>query len=80
MGRQRLRAFSQWPSAASPTGLGIALFTALTGPLFLVAGVVFLVSSVRLIHVNALWVWSFVLIGIGIAFLLEWRYAKRSSS
>ena len=53
---------------------------AITGPLFLVAGLVFLVSGVRMIHVNALWVWPFALIGIVIAFLLEWRYAKRSAS
>jgi hypothetical protein len=25
-------------------------------------------------------VWTLVLIGTGIAFLLEWRYAKRSAS
>ena len=53
---------------------------AITGPLFLIAGAVFLLSGVRTIHVNALWVWQIVLIGIGIAFLLEWRYAKRSAS
>ncbi len=53
---------------------------AITGPLFLIAGAVFLLSGVRTIHVNTLWVWQFVLIGIGIAFLLEWRYAKRSAS
>jgi hypothetical protein len=29
---------------------------AITGPLFLVAGLVFMVSGVRMIHVNALWV------------------------
>jgi len=53
---------------------------AITGPLFLIAGVVFLLSGVRMIHVNTLWVWQFILIGIGIAFLLEWRYAKRSAA
>jgi hypothetical protein len=53
---------------------------AITGPLFLVAGVVFLVSGARMTRVNTRWVWSFVLIGVGIAFLLEWRYAKRSGS
>ncbi len=53
---------------------------AITGPLFLIAGVVFLLSGVRMIHVNTLWVWPSVLIGVGIAFLLEWRYAKRSAS
>jgi hypothetical protein len=51
-----------------------------TGPLFLIGGVVFLFSEGRIIHVNTRWVWPFVLIGAGIAFLLEWRYAKRSAS
>jgi len=53
---------------------------ALTSPLFLIAGVVFLFGSVGLIHLKAALVWRFVLVGIGIAFLLEWRYAKRSAS
>jgi len=51
-----------------------------TGPLFLIAGILFLLSGVRVIHVNTSWVWSFILIGIGIAFLAEWLYAKRSAS
>jgi len=50
---------------------------AITGPLFLIGGVVFLLSGERLLHVNTNWVWTFVLIGTGIAFLLEWRYGKR---
>jgi len=50
----------------------------ITGPLFLVAGVVFLVSDLRLIYVNTRLVWSFLVIGTGIAFLLEWRYAKHN--
>jgi hypothetical protein len=53
---------------------------AITGPLFLLAGVSFLLPGVRVSHVNAHLVWRFVLVGIGIAFLLEWRYAKRSAS
>jgi len=53
---------------------------AVTGPIFLIAGVVFLLAGGGIIHVNALWIWPFVLIGAGIAFLLEWRYAKRSAS
>jgi hypothetical protein len=53
---------------------------AATGPLFLIAGVVFLLSDAGIIHVRAVWVWPVVLIGVGIAFLLEWRYAKRSAS
>lgn len=51
---------------------------AITGPLFLVAGIVFLLSGERMLHVNSASVWTFVLIGTAIAFLLEWRYAKRS--
>jgi hypothetical protein len=53
---------------------------AITGPLFLIGGVVFLLSGVRIIHISMLWVWPFVLIGTGIAFLLEWVYGKRSAS
>ena len=52
---------------------------AVTGPIFLIAGVVFVFSGAGIVHVNALWVWPFVLIGVGVAFLLEWRYAKRDS-
>ncbi len=51
----------------------------ITGPLFLVAGIVFLLSGERMLHVNTAWVWTFVAIGTAIAFLLEWRYAKRSA-
>jgi hypothetical protein len=39
----------------------------------------FLLSGVPLIHVNSHWVWPFVLIGVGVAFLLEWLYAQRSA-
>jgi hypothetical protein len=53
---------------------------ALTGPLFLIAGVAFLLANVGVIHLNTALVWRFVPVGIGIAFLLEWRYAKRSVS
>ena len=44
---------------------------AITSPLILIGGVVFLLSGVRMIHANTRWVWQFVLIGVGIAFLLE---------
>jgi len=53
---------------------------ALTGPLFLTAGVAFLLASVGAVRVNKALIWRFVIVGIAIAFLLEWRYAKRSSS
>src|SRR5258707_10462350 len=53
---------------------------AITGPLFLAAGVVFLVSDGRVIRVNTVWVWSLVFIGVGVAFLLEWLYTRREGS
>ena len=53
---------------------------ALTSPLFLIAGVAFLLASVGVIHLNILLIWPFLLIGVAIAFLLEWRYAKSSAS
>ena len=40
----------------------------------------FLLSGERMIHVNTHWLWPFVLIGVGIAFLLERLYAQRSLS
>jgi len=49
---------------------------AITGPLFLIAAVVFLLSDMSIKRVNSFLVWPFVLIGVGIAFVLEWRYAK----
>jgi hypothetical protein len=56
------------------------LYCAVTGPLFLIAAAVFLLSDVSVVHVNNLFVWPFVLMGVGIAFLLDWRYAQRSAS
>lgn len=53
---------------------------ALTSPLFLIAGVIFLLGGVGAIRLDTDLVWRFVLAGTGIAFLLEWRYAKRSAS
>ncbi len=52
----------------------------ITSPVFLIAGVAFLLAGARVIHLNTVLVWQFVLIGIALAFLLEWRYAKRSAS
>ena len=52
----------------------------ITAPLFLVAGAVFLLAGMRMIHVDTRWVWPAVLIGSSVAFLLEWRYAKRTAA
>jgi hypothetical protein len=53
---------------------------AITGPLFLSGGIMFLLSGVHMIHVDTLWVWLVLLIGIGVAFVLEWLYGKRPAS
>ncbi len=53
---------------------------AITGPLFLIGGVIFLLSGVRMISVNTRWVWPFVLIGVGLAFVMERLYAQRPGS
>jgi hypothetical protein len=45
----------------------------ITGPLFLITAMVFLLSDATMIHVSSFLVWPFVLIGVGVAFLLEWR-------
>jgi hypothetical protein len=49
----------------------------LTGPLFLV-GAILLFSS-DFTHVKPTAIWIGVLAGTGIAFLLEWRYARKLS-
>src|SRR5215467_6697664 len=46
----------------------------LTGPLFLIAGILFL--SLDSLHIRADLVWAGVLIGTAVAFLLEWRYSR----
>jgi hypothetical protein len=54
---------------------------AITGPLFLIGGVMLLLSGLHVIPLrDTLWVWPVVLIGVGIAFLLEWQYGKRPAS
>jgi len=53
---------------------------AITGPLFLIGGLIFLLSGVRAVQADTRWVWPVVLVGIGIAFPLEWRYGKHPAS
>jgi hypothetical protein len=55
------------------------LHCGVTGPLFLIAGLVFLLSGERLLRFGASLIWAFVVIGTGLAFLLEWRYGKRAA-
>jgi hypothetical protein len=55
-----------------------SLHCTITGPLFLLGGVMFLLSGVGTIpRRDTFWVWPVLLIGVGIAFLLEWLYGKR---
>jgi VIT1/CCC1 family predicted Fe2+/Mn2+ transporter len=56
------------------------LHCVITGPLFLIAALVFLLSDVTMTHLNSLLIWPLVLSGVGIAFLLEWRYTRLSAS
>jgi hypothetical protein len=50
---------------------------ALTGPILLIGAILFLLSDLGMIRVSERVVWPFVFIGVGTAFLLEGRYAKR---
>lgn len=52
----------------------------ITGPLFFIAGIVLLLSELRVTPFNLAFVWPVVCVGVGIAFLLEWRYARRITS
>ena len=52
----------------------------ITGPLFFIAGIVLLLSELRVTRFNVSFVWPVVCVGVGIAFLLEWRYTMRIAS
>jgi hypothetical protein len=54
------------------------LHCGITGPIFLIAGVMFLLADMQLIHLNSNLVWTLTLVGVAIAFLLESRYTSRS--
>jgi hypothetical protein len=49
----------------------------LTGPLFLIAAILFLSSGMT--YVKPALVWTIVLAGTGISFFLEWRYSRKLS-
>ena len=52
----------------------------ITGPLFLIAAILFLADSLGLARMNVNLVWSLLFVGTGLAFLWEWEHAKRSAS
>jgi len=49
----------------------------LTGPLFLIAAILLLSSNFT--RIKPALIWAVVLVGTGIAFLLEWRYTRNLS-
>ena len=55
------------------------LHCGITAPLFLIAGAMSLLSDMEVIRISSAVIWDLTLIGVGIAFLLEWRYARRST-
>jgi len=58
-----------------------SLHCTITGPLFLIGGTLFLLSGVHMIpRRETLWVWPLLIIGTGLAFLLEWLYGRRPAS
>lgn len=54
------------------------LHCGITGPLFLIIAVLLLLSNAHIIHIGDAFVWPTVLLGSGIAFFLEWRYASHA--
>ena len=47
--------------------------------IFLAGAVAFLLRNIGLIQIEPRFVWPFVAIGTGFAFILEWRFASRPS-
>lgn len=54
------------------------LHCGITGPLFLVVAVLLLLSETRIIEIGSGFMWPTILLGSGIAFLLEWRYTSHT--
>jgi hypothetical protein len=54
------------------------LHCGITGPLFLIAGALFILSGMNVLTVSPRLIWIIVAISTCVAFLLEWRYAART--
>jgi hypothetical protein len=61
-------------------GRNRTLHCGLTGPLFLIAAVVAYVMEAGLWDVNEDALWGLVLVGVALAFLIEWRVVGRRSA
>jgi hypothetical protein len=55
------------------------LHCVITGPLFLIVGFLLLLSDLNAVQVTHEWLWPSVVMGVGFAFLLEWRYTQPSA-
>ncbi|HEY2472481.1 MAG TPA: hypothetical protein VGI45_32150 [Terracidiphilus sp.] len=51
----------------------------ISGPILLIAGVVLLLASARVIHADLNAVGIIAIAGVAVSLLLEWRYATRST-
>src|ERR1700747_1777073 len=51
----------------------------ITGPLFLAAAIVAILAESRILRVDPWAMWSVVLLGVGLAFVIEWRTVGQSS-
>lgn len=51
----------------------------ITAPLFLIAGILFLLLPESVIHADAAWVWVVVMVGVVTGFLLEFQYGRHAS-
>ena len=56
------------------------LHCALTGPLFVVGAIVAILAEAGIWHVDLSALWGVVLLGVGLAFLIEWRTVRGNSS
>src|SRR5215472_706356 len=50
----------------------------ITAWIFLAGAVVFLLANIHVIHIEPRFVWAFIAVGTGLAFIFEWRYAKQA--
>ena len=58
-------------------GRNRALHCGLTGPLFLIAAVVAVLMEAGVLSINENALWGLVLVGVALAFLVEWRTVGR---
>ena len=58
-------------------GRNRTLHCGLTGPLFVVAAIVAIMMEAGVWRVNEGALWGVVLVGVGLAFLIEWRVVGR---